>query len=97
LKFTHEGGRVWVRVAPLGEVVTIAVHDTGVGIAPADRPHVFERFFRADPSRSSSTEGTGLGLSLVQWIVERHGGSIGLESEVGSGTTVTVTLARAHS
>jgi len=92
LKFTHEGGRVSVRVAPAGDRVTIAVRDTGVGIASADRPHVFERFFRADPSRSSSTEGTGLGLSLVQWIVERHGGSIGLESEVGSGTTFTVTL-----
>ena len=74
LKFTHEGGRVSVRVAPAGDRVTIAVRDTGVGIASADRPHVFERFFRADPSRSSSTEGTGLGLSLVQWIVERHGG-----------------------
>jgi len=92
LKFTHEGGRVSVRVAPVGDRVTIAVRDTGVGIASADRPHVFERFFRADPSRSSSTEGTGLGLSLVQWIVERHGGSVGLESEVGSGTTFTVTL-----
>jgi len=92
LKFTHEGGRVSVRVAPAGDRVTIAVRDTGVGIASADRPHVFERFFRADPSRSSSTEGTGLGLSLVQWIVERHGGSVGLESEVGSGTTFTVTL-----
>jgi heavy metal sensor kinase len=94
LKFTHEGGRVWVRVAPAGDRVTIAVHDTGVGIAPADRPHVFERFFRADPSRTSATEGTGLGLSLVQWIVERHGGSIGLESEVGSGTTFVVALPR---
>jgi two-component system heavy metal sensor histidine kinase CusS len=94
LKFTHEGGRVRVRVAPVGDVVTIAVHDTGVGIAPADRPHVFERFFRADPSRSSSTDGAGLGLSLVQWIVERHGGSVGVESEVGVGTTFTVSLPR---
>jgi heavy metal sensor kinase len=95
LKFTNEGGRVWVRVAPADDQVTIAVGDTGVGIAPTDRPHVFERFFRADPSRTSSTEGTGLGLSLVQWIVERHGGSIGLVSEVGAGSTFTVTLARA--
>ena len=85
---------MWVRVAPADDRVTIAVSDTGVGIAPADRPHVFERFFRADPSRSSSTEGTGLGLSLVQWIVERHGGAIGLESEVGAGSTFTVTLPR---
>jgi heavy metal sensor kinase len=95
LKFTNDGGRVQVRVAPAGQRVTIAVRDTGVGIAAADRPHVFERFFRADPSRTSSTEGTGLGLSLVQWIVERHGGSIAVESEVGVGTTFTVTLARA--
>jgi len=94
LKFTHEGGRVSVRVAPVGDRVTIAVRDTGVGIASADRPHVFERFFRADPSRSSSTEGTGLGLSLVQWIVERHGGSITVESELGVGTTFTVSLPR---
>jgi len=94
LKFTNEGGRVWVRVAPVDDRVTIAVSDTGVGIAPADRPHVFERFFRADPSRTSSTEGTGLGLSLVQWIVERHGGSIAVESALGVGTTFTVSLAR---
>jgi len=55
---------------------------------------VFERFCRADPSRTSSTEGTGLGLSLVQWIVERHGGSITVESELGVGTTFTVSLPR---
>jgi len=97
LKFTNEGGRVWVRVASAGDRVTIAVGDTGVGMAPADRPHVFERFFRADPSRTSSTEGTGLGLSLVQWIVERHEGSIGLDSKLGAGTTFTVTMPAARS
>jgi heavy metal sensor kinase len=94
LKFTGEGGRVCVRVAPSGDRVTIAVQDTGVGISPADRPHVFERFFRADPSRTSSTEGTGLGLSLVQWIVERHDGSIAVDSQVGAGTTFLVSLPR---
>jgi len=92
LKFTGDGGRVHVRVAPSGDRVTIAVQDTGVGISAADRPHVFERFFRADPSRTSSIEGAGLGLSLVQWIVERHGGSIGVESQVGTGTTFLVNL-----
>ena len=97
LKFTNDGGRVQVQVAPAGHRVTIAVRDTGVGISPADRPHVFERFFRADPSRTSSTEGTGLGLSLVQWIVERHGGSVSVESDVGVGTTFTVSLARSRS
>jgi two-component system heavy metal sensor histidine kinase CusS len=94
LKFTQEGGRVWVRVAPAGEAVTIAVHDTGVGIAPADRPHVFERFFRADPSRTSATDGAGLGLSLVQWIADRHGGSVSVNGAVGAGTTFTLTLPR---
>jgi heavy metal sensor kinase len=94
LKFTPDGGRVWVQVAAAGNRVTIAVRDTGAGIAAVDRPHVFERFFRADPSRTSSTDGAGLGLSLVQWIVERHGGSVGVESEVGVGTTFVVTLPR---
>ena len=95
LKFTEQGGRVGVHVAAAGlDRVTIAVRDTGAGIAPVDRPHVFERFFRADPSRSV-TEGAGLGLSLVQWIAERHGGSVGIESELGVGTTVLVTLPRA--
>jgi len=93
LKFTEDGGRVHVRVAPEGDKVTITVRDTGAGIAPADVPHVFERFFRGDPSRSSA-DGTGLGLSLVQWIVERHGGSIAVESAVGSGTAMVVGLPR---
>jgi two-component system heavy metal sensor histidine kinase CusS len=94
LKFTQTGGRVCVRVAPAGEAVTVSVHDTGVGITPADRPHVFERFFRADPSRTSSTDGAGLGLSLVQWIADRHGGSVSVSSAIGAGTTFTLTLPR---
>jgi heavy metal sensor kinase len=97
LKFTGDGGQVWVQVAPSGGRVTIGVRDTGPGIAPADRPHVFERFFRADPSRTSSTDGAGLGLSLVRWIVERHGGTVAVESEVGVGTTFAVTLPRTRS
>ena len=103
LKFTPAGGRVVVRVVSAGEAVSprspsgstrIEVRDTGVGIALEDQPHVFERFFRSDPSRSSATEGAGLGLSLVQWIVERHGGSIGVESQPGKGTAVIITLPR---
>jgi heavy metal sensor kinase len=95
LKFTHEGGRVTVRVTRAGGTVAIEVRDTGVGIAPEDRPHVFERFFRSDPSRSSTTEGAGLGLSLVEWIVERHGGAITVESDPGEGTVFRISLARA--
>jgi signal transduction histidine kinase len=94
LKFTGDGGRVGVQVDRDGDRVTITVRDTGVGIAAVDRPHVFERFFRADPSRTSSTDGAGLGLSLAHWIVERHSGSIAVESEVGAGTTFTVSLPR---
>lgn len=97
LKFTGDGGAVGVRVAAADDRVTIAVRDTGVGIASVDRPHVFERFFRADPSRTSATDGAGLGLSLVQWIAERHSGSVDVTSEVGAGTTFAVTLPRAHS
>ena len=97
LKFTNEGGRVCVKVEPAPDRVTIAVRDTGVGIAAVDRPHVFERFFRADPSRTSATEGAGLGLSLVQWIADRHGGSVAVQSEVGAGTTFLVSLPRTDS
>jgi signal transduction histidine kinase len=56
------------------------------------KPHIFERFFRADPSRSSGFEGAGLGLSLARWIVERHHGRIGVESERGKGSSFTVDL-----
>jgi heavy metal sensor kinase len=93
LKFTKAGGQVtvWVGRAAAGGV-ELRVRDTGVGIAPEDQPHVFERFFRADPARSSSTEGAGLGLSLVQWIVERHRGEVAVDSVTGAGTTFTVTL-----
>ncbi len=58
----------------------IDVSDTGVGMTPDVVPHVFERFYRGDPSRSSATEGVGLGLSLAKWIVERHGGRITVAS-----------------
>jgi two-component system OmpR family sensor kinase len=92
LKFTPAGGRVVVRVVAASEFTRLEVRDTGAGIALEDQPHVFERFFRADPSRSSATEGAGLGLSLVQWIVERHGGSIAIESQPGKGTAVLITL-----
>jgi signal transduction histidine kinase len=86
-----------VRVVPAGDRVTLAVRDTGPGIAAADRPHLFERFFRVDPSRTSSTDGAGLGLSLVKWIVERHGGSVTVDSEAGAGAEFVVTLPRTGS
>ena len=71
---------------------TVEVADTGCGIDPEDRAHVFERFYRADKARSRETGGYGLGLSLAQHIVEAHGGSIALEPNEPRGTVVVVTL-----
>ena len=92
LKFTRENGRVVVRVTREGDAARIDVQDTGVGLSPADAQQVFERFFRADPARSSSTEGAGLGLSLVQWIAAQHRGTVTVQSRLGEGSTFTVTL-----
>lgn len=72
--------------------VTLTVADTGPGIAPEDAPHIFERFYRADKSRSRSSDRTGLGLAICKAVVEAHGGSIELTSQPGAGATFTVRL-----
>jgi heavy metal sensor kinase len=92
LKFTSEGGRVAVRVSRQADMARIDVEDTGIGLSVEDARQVFEPFFRADCARSSTTEGAGLGLSLVRWIAERHGGAVAIRSRLGEGTTFTVTL-----
>ncbi|WP_027892025.1 PAS domain S-box protein [Calidithermus chliarophilus] len=92
LKYTPAGGTVRLELDPGEGYAEFRVSDTGVGIAPEDLPHVFERFWRADPSRSRDAGGTGLGLSIAQWIVEQHGGRIWLQSELGRGTTAFVRL-----
>lgn len=91
VKYTPPGGRVDVRArAADGDVVVISIHDTGEGIAAGDLPHVFERLYRAERSRSA--RGLGLGLSLVKAIVEAHGGRVRLESTLGEGTRADVIL-----
>lgn len=70
----------------------ITVTDTGIGIAAADLPQVFERFYRADPARTRDPGGSGLGLPIARWIVEQHGGTIAIQSQLLHGTTVTVVL-----
>jgi len=92
VRYTPEGGRVVAEAARRGDACEVAVSDTGVGIAPEAIGRVFERFYRADESRSRAAGGTGLGLSIVKRIVELHRGTISIESTPGQGTTVRVSL-----
>ena len=91
---THTPGGTPVHVAVKADPawVTLSVSDEGPGIGEADRAKIFERFFRADPSRSRSKGGTGLGLSIVASLVEAHGGTVSVDSVVGHGTTFTIRL-----
>ena len=90
--YTPEGGRVAVRVSAAAGGQRVAVEDTGVGIAAADQKRIFERFYRVDKARTRSTGGSGLGLAIARRAVERLGGSIELQSEVGRGSTFTITV-----
>jgi signal transduction histidine kinase len=92
IKFTPEGGTVAVHATRDAEHVTVAVSDTGVGIAATDLELVFEAFRQAGNDYTKKQEGTGLGLSLARRFVELHGGRLAVESEVGRGSTFTFTL-----
>jgi signal transduction histidine kinase len=92
LKFTPPRGRVGVSLTQTEKSAEIVVQDTGIGIAPADLPYVFERFYRADKSRNRMTGGSGIGLAIVKAIVEAHGGTVRVESALGQGTRVIVKL-----
>ena len=91
LKFTPAGGRVSVRLEIHSERCVLEVQDTGCGIAPDHLPHVFERFYRADPARTAG-EGAGLGLAIARTIVEAHQGTIEATPAPGSGTVIRVVL-----
>lgn len=93
LKYTPSGGRVELTTREEEGRGVLDISDTGVGIARADQPRVWDRLFRADPSRSE--RGLGLGLSLVRAVVEAHGGEVRLTSEPGQGTSVAIRLPRA--
>ena len=94
VKYTPRGGSVQVRLGQEDGRVTVTVADSGIGIAPGDLPHVFDRFWRADTARTRTGErpGTGLGLAICKWIAEAHGGSIAVSSRPGRGTTFVVSL-----
>jgi signal transduction histidine kinase len=94
VKFSPHGGTVAVELAPHREGARLVVRDSGVGIDAAELPHVFERFYRGSRANEARGSGSGLGLAIVKSIVDMHGGRIAVESRVGAGTTVTVTLPR---
>lgn len=87
IKFNRPGGRVTVSLRDLGGHVEVEVSDTGRGIAPDHLPHIFDRFFTADPSRGGSSPGAGLGLAIAQRIVTGHGSRLTVASEPGQGAT----------
>jgi two-component system phosphate regulon sensor histidine kinase PhoR len=92
VKYSKPGGTVFLRAESAGDSVRMSVADQGIGIPENDLPRVFERFYRADKSRSSEHPGTGLGLSIVKHIAQLHSGSVEAESELGKGTTISVVL-----
>ncbi len=94
IRYTPAGGTVTLRVTDQGARLLFAVADSGAGIAPDDLPHVFDRFYRADASRSRADGNTGLGLSIAKQLAEAHGGDITVTSALGAGTTFTVVLPR---
>jgi two-component system OmpR family sensor kinase len=98
IKYTPRGGSIVLALEESEDAVTFTVRDTGIGIAAGDLPHIFERFWRADPARSRTGDrpGVGLGLAIAKWIVEAHGGSIMVQSRPGRGTMFIIRLPKAR-
>jgi PAS domain S-box-containing protein len=97
IKYTPEGGKVWVTLGEEGGFVKATVSDTGIGIKKGDLPRIFDKFYRVKTTETRQIVGTGLGLSIVKSIVDAHLGSISVESEEGNGTTFTVLLPKESS
>ena len=89
IKYTPEGGRITVAASAQTDEVTIEVTDTGRGILAEDLPHIFDKFYRV---KGTQQRGSGLGLTIARKIVEEHEGTIGISSEVGRGTSVTIEI-----
>ena len=92
LKYTPAGGSVTIDMTRDERTVKIAVSDTGIGIPEEDLPHIFDRFYRVDRARSRAQGGTGLGLSIAKWIADAHGGCLTVTSQLGQGSTFTISL-----
>jgi signal transduction histidine kinase len=94
VQHTTQEGMIILSLTATAEEIKICVADNGSGIAAQHLPHIFERFYRADPTRSRESGGSGLGLSICSWIAQAHGGTISAQSQVGQGTTITLLLPR---
>ncbi|UCC54375.1 MAG: HAMP domain-containing protein [Anaerolineaceae bacterium] len=92
VKYTPPGGEVTLSLSKKEGWVYFEVSDTGIGIPPENLPHVFDRFYRVDKARTRAQGGSGLGLSIAKWVAQAHGGAIRVSSQVGEGTTFSVTL-----
>ena len=92
IRYTPSGGSIGAELEVVGEEAVLRITDTGEGIPTCDLDRVFERFYRVDNARARATGGTGLGLAIVKHVVESHGGSVSVESELGAGSTFTVNL-----
>jgi len=97
IKYTPEGGKVWVKLAEEGGFVKATISDTGIGLKKEDLPRIFDKFYRVKTTQTRQIVGTGLGLSIVKSIVDAHLGSITVDSEEGGGTTFTVLLPKESS
>jgi signal transduction histidine kinase len=97
LTYTPPGGEITVLARAVDSEIEVRVRDTGIGIAPEHLPYIFERFYRADKSRTRTTGGAGLGLAIVKQLVEAHDGRVWVESKPGEGTTFAFTLPAAQS
>ena len=91
-RHTPDGGMITIDTKPENQYLTVSISDTGIGIDPADLPHIFERFYRADRARTTTTGGSGLGLAIVKAIITAHNGTIRAESQPGKGTRIVFTL-----
>ena len=87
VNYGNFGGHIWVSVRKSDDSIHLFVKDDGIGISQQDLPHIWDRFYQADPARNS--ESSGLGLSMVKWIVEAHHGKISVSSELGKGADFT--------
>jgi signal transduction histidine kinase len=90
VRYTPADGQVTLSLAHDGDTVVLRVVDTGIGIPPADLPHIFDRFYRGAQARAMRREGTGLGLAIARWIAELHGAALTVESRPDQGTRCTV-------